>query len=99
MKCSVTIGDDSDRVKLYLPDAARAQSTMPARSYEDLKARHRENLLNSALQRPELSRAHLAAMLRRALKKQKTPKAQKTYWNAFLSNFCGSNANSNELES
>jgi hypothetical protein len=50
----------------------------------------------SALQRPDIRRAQLAALLRRALKGQKTQKEQKTYWSSFIAGTIGKQANSNE---
>ena len=61
----------------------------------DLDAGDISKTAASALQRPYQRRAELASMLRRALKKQKSRKTQKTYWSAFLSSYVSKNANSN----
>ena len=51
----------------------------------------------SALQNPELRRLELAAMLRRALKKQLSQKSRRTYWSAFMSSYVRENANNNDF--
>ena len=94
MNCSIM----HDRVQLFLKDSATAISmsgSTPA-DYADLLAQTRINLSRSALQRPEVNRARLAAMLRKALKKQESDKARNTYWKAFLSAYAGKSANSND---
>lgn len=69
----------------------------PNMDYAAYTANTRINCFRSALQNPELRRIELAAMLRRALKKQKSAKSQKTYWSAFMANYIHKNANSNEV--
>ena len=49
----------------------------------------------SALQNPDLSRAQLAALLRRAARRQDSEKSQKTYWSAFMTQYVTRNANCN----
>lgn len=51
--------------------------------------------LRSALQNPELSRMHLAALLRRARRLRKSRRAQDVYWAALMARYLGENANSN----
>lgn len=51
----------------------------------------------TALQNPEVRRAELAAMLRRAVKKQQSEKSQRTYWTIFMNSYVRGNANSNEF--
>ena len=86
-----------DRIKLFMPvkHSSKHQDDVP-RDYAELREREGAKLLSTALQRPEMSRVHLASMLRKALKKQKSRKYQKTYWKAFLSSCIGKNANSND---
>lgn len=50
----------------------------------------------SALQDPETRKLELAAMLRKALKKQQSRKSQSSYWTRFLTSYVGQNANSND---
>lgn len=89
----------NDRVQLFLQDSQTAinMTGKSATDYADLMNETRINLSRSALQRPEINRAQLAAMLRKALKKQKSGKSQKTYWKAFLTSYVSKNANSNDF--
>ena len=59
------------------------------------RAQLRLESFRSALQNPDLSRAQLSTMLRKAARKQTSKKAQNTYWNAFMSSYVTQNANSN----
>lgn len=49
----------------------------------------------SALQNPDLSRAELAALLRKGQRNRESAKARKTYWDAFLASYLTRNANTN----
>ncbi|PJB70804.1 MAG: hypothetical protein CO093_06600 [Alphaproteobacteria bacterium CG_4_9_14_3_um_filter_47_13] len=90
------------RVQLFLQNSLTS-ITMPTAQdvsgtdYAGLLAQNRINLSRSALQRPEINRAHLASMLRKTLKKDKTQKAQKTDWSAFLTGYVKKNANNNDV--
>lgn len=48
----------------------------------------------SALQSPDISRAELAAMLRRAMRTQ-SPQHRQSYWTAFMDGYKAQTANSN----
>lgn len=48
----------------------------------------------SALQSPDISRAELAAMLRRAMRTQ-SPQHRQSYWMAFMDGYKAQTANSN----
>jgi hypothetical protein len=53
------------------------------------------NPYRSATQNPDVSRAHMSAILRQARRDQASPKSQQTYWSVFLSHYVTQNANSN----
>ena len=91
MYCSIVNG----RVQLFLQDSGTSIS-MSAGSGAAEDGDDGAGLSHSALQRPEVSRAQLAALLRKVLKKQKSGKSQQTYWTAFLTNYVRQNANSND---
>ena len=48
-----------------------------------------------ALQRPDLSRVQIAALLRKAAKKQRSIKSQEVYWKNFMTRYVTQNANTN----
>lgn len=90
-----------NRVRLFLQNTGADINILAGDDSPDLdKAAYLScapiNLSRSALQRPELNRAQLAAMLRKALKKQQSRKYRSTYWAAFLTSYIHKNANSND---
>ncbi len=99
MDCSIV----NHKIQLLLQDTETSFNMLidtDGRSdmdYVDYTVNARINCFRSALQNPDLRRVELASMLRRALKKQKSIKSQKTYWSAFMTSYVRKNANSNEI--
>lgn len=68
---------------------------VPNLDYAEYAASTRIECFRSALQNPDLSRMHLASMLRQARKKQRSDKSRETYWSAFMAHYVSQNANGN----
>ena len=86
MPCSII----NDRVQLTFSGNSTTINMMMSNDHYAAMGR-------SALQRPDLRRAELAAMLRKYLKNQKSAKSQSTYWRTFMTGYTGHSANSNDL--
>ncbi len=97
MNCSII----NRRIQMLLQETETTFNLMveagghPNMDYAGYTAQTRIHCFRTALQRPELSRMELAAILRRALGKQRSAKSQKTYWSAFMANYLSLSANNN----
>ncbi|MEC8666080.1 MAG: hypothetical protein VXY16_11475 [Pseudomonadota bacterium] len=96
-------GDNLEREKTLMPCSImndRVQLTFSGRSSSiNLMMGETDHMMlgRSALQRPDVRRAELAAMLRKYMKTQKSAKSQSTYWRTFMTGYTGNSANSNDL--